>query len=249
MWLALKGSSEQKETEKRVISGKAWEDYCDTLKAAGTAILAPGAPTTPFDQAEGYRYLTRLVRGSLKAFLECKDYDKPKFSAIANGYTQAPVKIGSDNPDNLYESALVSSRFAYEMIIQKNTVDYLGFSTQSGTYGSAGGLKMIDSKESKEFELSRDGKIRILVAPVNYDKRVNFMRLEKSVEEALIIVRQTFKDRRKEVAALLEIRKVAEFDYNEKEDTLGEVKFVTDVASNETIDKNDAFSEKKQTHL
>lgn len=42
-------------------------------------------------QAEGYRYLARLVRGGLENFLEAADPQAPKFVSIANGYdSQAP---------------------------------------------------------------------------------------------------------------------------------------------------------------
>ena len=85
------------------MTGQVWEEFCDTLKAAGTSLVAPGAPMTPFDQAEGIRFLTRLTRAALTAFLETRDFDRPKLSAISNGWQEAPVKIGSDNPDNLYE--------------------------------------------------------------------------------------------------------------------------------------------------
>ena len=43
--------------EERVVSGASWDEFCDTLKAAGATILAPGAPRDAFNQAEGYRYL------------------------------------------------------------------------------------------------------------------------------------------------------------------------------------------------
>jgi hypothetical protein len=36
-------------------------------------------------QAEGYRYLARLVRAGLENFLECADPNAPKFTSIANG--------------------------------------------------------------------------------------------------------------------------------------------------------------------
>ena len=58
---------------QRVVSGRAWEEFCDTLKAAGAAMSFPGAPQDPFNQAEGYRYLSRLTRGGLMAFVEYAD--------------------------------------------------------------------------------------------------------------------------------------------------------------------------------
>ena len=96
------GSSAESAAERRVVSGEAWDEFCETLKAAGAALLAPGTPKDGFNQAEGYRYLARLTRAGLENFLECSDVEAPRLCAIANGDRPAPIKIGSDNPDNRY---------------------------------------------------------------------------------------------------------------------------------------------------
>ncbi len=61
LMLKLRGRTTADVAEQRVVSGRAWDEFCDTLKAAGAALNYPGAPRDPFNQAEGYRYLTRLV--------------------------------------------------------------------------------------------------------------------------------------------------------------------------------------------
>lgn len=72
---ALSGQPVLSPEEQRVVSGAAWDEFCDTLKAAGAAMLAPGAPRDPFNQAEGYRYLARLARAGLENYLECADVE------------------------------------------------------------------------------------------------------------------------------------------------------------------------------
>ena len=47
------------DTEQRVMSGQAWEDFCDGLKEAGQLVFRDKAPANAFDRAEGYRYLMR----------------------------------------------------------------------------------------------------------------------------------------------------------------------------------------------
>ena len=112
-------------------------------------MVAPGCPTDPFTQAEGYRYLTRLVRASLENFVECSDPEAPVLVSLANGDRTCPVKLGSDNPDNLYQSANLDSRNEYILEGTRGTVFYLGFCTQSGTYGGDGGLKTVMYRECK----------------------------------------------------------------------------------------------------
>ena len=130
---------------RAVVSGAAWDEFCDTLKAAGASLVAPGAPTDAFNQAEGYRYLARLTRAGLENFLECADPEAPRLCAIANGDRPAPVKLGSDNPDNLYENATIDGRLEYVVSGTRGTVSYLGLGTQSGSYGGKGGLATVDT--------------------------------------------------------------------------------------------------------
>ena len=60
----------------------------------------PGAPRDPFNQAEGYRYLSRLARAGLTAFIEHADTNAPVLHRVVNETT----KLGADNPDNFYQT-------------------------------------------------------------------------------------------------------------------------------------------------
>ena len=138
--------------EERIMTGRAWAEFCDTLKAAGATVLAPGAPRDAFNQAEGYRYLARLTRAGLENFVECADVEAPRLCAIANGSRAARVCIGSDNPDNLYESATIDGTLEYVVTGRRGTVGYLGFGTQSGQYGAKGGLETVDYIEADQLK-------------------------------------------------------------------------------------------------
>ena len=63
----LRGQSEDDVAAQRVVSGRAWDEFCDTLKAAGASLSFPGAPRDAFNQAEGYRYLSRLIERTARA--------------------------------------------------------------------------------------------------------------------------------------------------------------------------------------
>ena len=75
--LKCQGKTFESVAAERVVSGVAWSEFCDTLKAAGASLNAPGCPGDAFNQAEGYRYLTRL-RVALENFVECSDTAAPQ---------------------------------------------------------------------------------------------------------------------------------------------------------------------------
>jgi hypothetical protein len=119
------------EASERIRTGASWNEFCDTLKAAGAVILREGAPDDAFTRAEGFRYLSRLVRAGLEAFLEHADPRAPSLRRTVH----ETVKMGADNPDNLYQNAAVSGQYEYRITGRRGTVRYLSFSTQSGGYG------------------------------------------------------------------------------------------------------------------
>ena len=185
---------------QRVVSGKAWDEFCDTLKAAGAALTFPGAPRDPFNQAEGYRYLSRLARGGLMAFVENADPRAPVLHRVAH----ETVKLGSDNPDNYYQTAAIHGDLEYRISGRRNTVTYLSFGTQAGHYGQSGGLPPTGHVEAGEIEIGEDGTFELIVSRRRRDGNW----LPMTAESRTLIVRQTFLDRKTEAPAELHIERI-----------------------------------------
>ncbi len=158
--LKLRGKTEQDVAAQRIVSGKAWEEYCDTLKAAGSALVFPGAPTDAFNQAEGVRYLSRLVRAGLEAFIEYADPRAPVLKRMVH----ETVKMGSDNPDNNYQNATISGQYEYRISGNRGSVHYLGFGSQRGSYGKDGGLKTIAYVEAADLDIAEDGSFELILS-------------------------------------------------------------------------------------
>ena len=77
---------------RRIMDGTTWEEFCDTLKAAGSVVLGEGSPEDPFDRAEGFRYLSRLLRSALESFVENADPLAPELRRTAH----ETIKMGAD---------------------------------------------------------------------------------------------------------------------------------------------------------
>ena len=197
LMLRLAGKTEADVTVERIVTGNAWEEFCDQLKLAGNTLHQPGTPKDPFQQAEGIRYLTRLTRAGLEAFVE---YGDPSFPVLRR-MVHETVKMGADNPDNLYQNAQISGDYEYKITGKRNSVDYLGFFTQNGNYGTTGGLAPCGKLEGKDLVIEEDGSFEIILS--REKKGRNWLKVEANT--SLLIVRQTFFSRTEEVAAEIRI--------------------------------------------
>lgn len=196
-WLQFRGKKPADIHEERITSGKAWEEFCDTLKSAGAALVFPGAPKDAFNQAEGYRYLSRLTRAGLEAFIEYADPAFPELKRMVH----ETVKMGADNPDNYYQSAKISGEYEYRITGNRGSVHYLGIGTQKGHYGKTGGLAPTGFIEGSELTIDLDGSFEIILS---CQKQAGNW-LPMVPETTMIIVRQTFLDRANEKLADLHI--------------------------------------------
>jgi hypothetical protein len=183
--------------EEAVLSGRLWDEFCDSLKQAGQQILRPEAAATTLDRAEGWRYLTRLLRIGLEMHLEFADPDFPGFFAPSH----ETGKIGADNPDNLYLMARISGRHDYVIRGHRGSVPYLSFGSQKGGYETNGRMEQTGFLDAKDLRLDADGRFEVVLSST--PQPGNWLKLE--ADSNAIIVRQTFMDRQTERPAQLTI--------------------------------------------
>src|SRR5689334_14939080 len=146
--------------EGEVVSGRVWEEFCDTLKRAGEQILRPETPADALDRAEGWRYLTRLLRVGLAMHLEFADPDFPGFFAPSH----ETAKIGGDNPDNLYLMARINGARDYVIRGRRGTVPYLSFGSQKGGYETDGRMVQTGFLDGNALQVAKDGSFEIVVS-------------------------------------------------------------------------------------
>jgi hypothetical protein len=194
------GSEEKSESIQRIVDGTSWEEFCDVLKQAGSVILDPSAPADPYDRAEGWRYLTRLTRGALETFVEASDAQAPEFRRTAS----ETIKMGMDNPDNVYLSAPVRGSYEYRISGNRGTVHYLGFGSQAGNYGRTGSLDTTGYLEARDMEVAPDGSFEIIASSKEHSG--NWLPMQP--ETRLIQIRQTRLDHVNETLAQVEIERI-----------------------------------------
>jgi hypothetical protein len=182
-------------TADRIASGAAWEDFCNTLKTAGTIIQREGTPADALDRAEGVRYLSRLLRLALEKFVEHADPSTPRFYQLSH----ETAKIGCDNPDSTYQNAAISGRYEYRIRGSRGTVPYLGFGTYYGHYGSSARSGCSGYLEGADLDVASDGSFEIILSCKKHPQ--NWLPMEP--DTSMLIVRQNFLERAREKPAEL----------------------------------------------
>lgn len=185
-----------------IIDGESWAAFCDGLKEAGNkVIMAPGTPDNALDRAEGWRYLSRLTRAALESFVEAADTTAPEFRRPVH----ETIKMGMDNPDNIYLSAPVNGKYTYKITGKRGSVHYLGFGSQAGGYGKTGSLDTTGYLESADMQIDADGSFEVIASS---EKPANGNWLPMAAETRLIQVRQTRLDHKNEIPADVRITRI-----------------------------------------
>jgi len=183
----------------RVSNGEAWDDFCDNLKALGRQITRADTPEDSFNRAEGFRYLTRLLRNGLESVIEGGSPEYPALRSLGN-----MVKLGADNPDNLYQGAAINGSYDYKISGNRGSVFYLGFSSISGGYGTDGTMITDGFLDHEQLELNADGSFEIILSRKPHSG--NWLPLSEKTRS--LNIRQTFLDRSNEQPARLSIERI-----------------------------------------
>jgi hypothetical protein len=188
------------ELREKVLSGFAWAEFCDALKAVGELVLDPRAPVDELDRAEGYRFLMRLVRYGFEGFLE---YNDPLSPQLHRG-SHETIKIIHENPDNLYLGARVDGRHRYRIWGTLGSARWMSFNVHAGAFG-AGGRGTAESLDARALVLGPERSFELFLGGER-EGRANWMPLPP--DAGSLIVRQTFADRATERPSELRIERL-----------------------------------------
>ncbi len=187
-------------SEADIISGKLWRDFCNRLGDAGELILQKDAPDTPLDRAEGWRYLTRLLRVALEMNVEFADPDFPVFYKASH----ETAKIGSDNPDNVYLNATVRGDRDYRITGKRGSIAYLSVGSKANRYHIDGTMASTGELEEQNIVLGPDGAFEIIASAT--PKPGNWLPL--AADTSFIIIRQSYLDRESEQPGTYTIERI-----------------------------------------
>ena len=177
-----------------------WHQFCDALREAGDLLDAPGVPGDAQTQAEGLRYLSRMSRAALEWYVEFND---PAFPVLYRPAHET-IKLGADNPDNLYQKAVIDGRYDYRLVGNRGTVDYLSMATSRGSY--AENFTQIETGflDGDALEVDPSGNFEVTIS--QHQQAGNWLPMAEDSESLLI--RQTYRHRDREQAASIRIERL-----------------------------------------
>jgi hypothetical protein len=186
----------------------AWKVWIDSQQAAiETVRSAESVPRTDVDEAEGYRWITRLASLAQEWFIEKSDPLHPQLFQSQTEYRKLLV----DNPDVRYGFCTLDEARTYRLVGTRGDAAYIGLTlgTPVGKGPVGGRTGTTVQAHVDQFDLGPAGEVDILIVPAGQgDGRKNCIEMAPGTGQ--VAVRETFFDRRVDTPADLRIELVGE---------------------------------------
>ncbi len=190
----------------RVTSGGIWGELLAALDRSRSIVLGEGAPSTPRDRAEGFRYLLRFLAAGNTLCVEHGDPDYPELGRMVDH----TMPWGLDAPDCLYLFAPIRGDATYRVWGQRGTANHIDVQANFGHFalGDVARWGTISSLNGLELDVDPDGGVEILLGPepAPEPRPRNWMRL--APDAGFLLIRQYFDDWEAERPADLLIERV-----------------------------------------
>lgn len=188
----------------------AWKVWIEAQEAAiETVRNAEGVPRAEIDEAEGYRWITRLASLAQEWFIEKSDALHPQLFQSQSEYRKLLV----DNPDVRYGFCTLDDSRSYRLAGTRGEAAYVGltFGTPVGKGPVGGRTGTTTQAHLDQFDLGPNGEVDILIGPADQlpDPRPkNSIVLEPGTGQ--VAVRETFFDRWNDTPSNLRVELVGE---------------------------------------
>lgn len=138
-----------------------WNEFCDELRRAGRVLLRDGAPRDELTQAEGHRYLVRMIRAGFENTFELADPLDPVLAPMVG-------------PRLLYEGVTSDARYLHTFIDGSRRYRIHGTRGDAplfevGVYTGKMGLHdpshLIASLTEERLRVGEDGSVEVGIGP------------------------------------------------------------------------------------
>ena len=176
---------------------KAWRRFAERIGALDAIVLQDGAPTSPRDRAEGYRYLARVVAANLDLWIKRGDPENPQVFWVNDTW-------GLPNADGLYTNVPLRGDAVYEISGRRGSVHWLNFQATAGWFGTGEPMRVVSEVSHDQLAIDADGRFTLILGGPK--REGNWLPLAD--DASVLTVRQFFYDWDAETRAELEIELV-----------------------------------------
>jgi hypothetical protein len=180
---------------------EAFAGWIEAQQAAVATMRSADVPRSPTDDAEGYRWVTRLASLAQDWFIEKADPRHPVLFVAQGEYRKLMV----DNPDVQYRFSPLDDTQRYRLTGTRGEAAYVGltFGTPIGKGAVAGRTGTTTQTHLDAFELGPNGEVDVLFGPGPAPEPAppNWVEIEPGTGQ--LAVRETFFDKRTERPAEL----------------------------------------------
>lgn len=205
---------------RRLVSGQAWEDFCEVLKVAGRQIDEFGDQPSALDRAEWYRFLTRVARSGLERLVENAEPSRPRLRDMV--WRQS---INVQCPDHDHLMCQFDEARDYRITGARGTIPYFVMAVLTAPapndvggrdWAPAGvpGLKEFDPSNlkttaflgSQQIRVEADGTFEVILSQRDPGEGRNWLKLDPDTN--CILIRLVWHERGKETAPTMRIERM-----------------------------------------
>lgn len=205
---------------ERLLSGAAWEDFCETLKVAGRMIDRFGDQPSDLDRAEWYRFLSRLTRSSLERLVENAEPTRPRLRDMV---WRQSINFQTVDQDHLmcqfdeardYRITGTRGSIPYFVLavltapapVEPGAQDWAPLGVDGLTGFDPSNLKTTAFLASQQLTIAEDGTFEIILSQNDPGPGKNWLKLNP--DSNCILIRLVWSDRASQTAPAMTIERM-----------------------------------------
>ena len=138
-----------------------WQTFVGELARAGEVIHRKETPADPITRAEGYRYLSRLIRRGLETALE---FDDPAHPHLFRANTRSML-TGGTTADAVYVHGFIDGSRTYKIRGDRGTAPLIEFTVYSGMLGLHPDSGKLGALTEESLAVEADGSYEVVLSP------------------------------------------------------------------------------------
>jgi hypothetical protein len=146
-------------------------------------VLSSDRFTDELDVVEGYRYVTELLSEASELLVEA-DPERPRFSSIVS----PARKFLGDNPDALYQQAVIRGDRAYRVTGRRDHQTYISFTVHGPDPNGGINGPVLADRNDRDLVVEPDGSFELILSPDEHPG--NWIKLDPDAR--MVIVRNYY---------------------------------------------------------